>query len=88
MIARPYPTHCARCGADFKVVIHTMSRFNTEEICLLCEDDETQAPGYKAAHDAEFEAVKAGDLNFPGVGLSPEDQAFLAKRREERGKQP
>jgi hypothetical protein len=28
--------------------------------------------------------VRAGDDNFPGIGLSPQDQAFLAARRAAR----
>lgn len=80
-----FPRKCDRCGAPFVAgTVHTMSRFNEDEICLLCQDDETQAPGYKAAYDAELAAVKAGDRNFPGVGLSKKDKAFLAARREER----
>lgn len=83
-----FPRKCDRCGVSFAAgMVHTMSRFNEDEICLLCQDDETQAPGYQAAYDAELASVKKGDRNFPGVGLSPEDQAFLAKRREERKKQ-
>ncbi len=52
---------------------------------MSCSEDEQQAPGYVAARDAEREAVRSGDYNFPGVGLSTEDLAFLAHRRKARG---
>jgi hypothetical protein len=76
-------TFCDRCRGNLNISI--MSRFNTDTICLSCCDDEQQAPGYGAAQDAERDAVKSGDYNFPGVGLSTEDLAFLAARRKARG---
>ena len=78
-----FPTECARCNCVLR--IHSVSRFNTDALCMECLDDEKQAPGYKAAQDAEFAAVQRGDYNFPGVGLSTEDAAFLAARRASRG---
>ncbi len=74
---------CDRCRDHLSVSI--MSRFNTDTICMSCSADEHQAPGYVAARDAEREAVRSGDYNFPGVGLSTEDLAFLADRRKARG---
>jgi hypothetical protein len=70
---------CARCGVE--PFAHVTSFFNTDVICLPCATDEQEAPGYVAAHAAEVAAVRAGDYNFPGVGLSPADAAFLAARR-------
>lgn len=78
------PNHCARCDADFRGVASTMSRFNTEHICMECEADERLAPNYAAAHQAEHEAVTRGDYNFPGIGLKPEDRTFLALRLADR----
>ena len=78
-----FPTTCQRCHRPLKVSI--MSKFNTDTICLTCCDDEQRAPGYKAASAAEGAAVRSGDYNFPGVGLSPEDRAFLADLRKSRG---
>ena len=46
-----------------------MSFFNTEEICLPCVEKEQQHPDFEKAKEAEREAVKAGNLNFPGIGL-------------------
>ena len=77
-------SHCARCSEPLSVC--SMSRFNTDILCPSCLKDEQGAPGYQFAHDAESAAVRAGDYNFPGVGLSPDDSAFLLKRRQERGK--
>jgi hypothetical protein len=73
---------CPRCGALLKA--WTMSYFNTEEICMACSADEKLAPGFPAARAAEEAAVRAGNLNFPGLGLSAIDDAFLAERRRKR----
>jgi len=75
---------CERCGADLRVVAHTMSRFNTQIVCTPCHDDERRAPNYVKARDTESEAVRRGEFNFPGIGLAPEDEAFLAEAREQR----
>ncbi len=71
---------CDRCHKATTVTI--MSRFNTDTICMSCEEDECQAPGYVEACRAETDAVRSGDYNFRGVGLSPTDAAFLAERRK------
>lgn len=76
------PTKCPRCGGS--MAAYSMSRFNNEMICSECIDDERQAPGYAAAAEAEIAAVKRGDYNFPGVGLSAADREFLAARRAGR----
>lgn len=58
---------CERCG---KTTLGTMmSKFNTQIICGDCKDSETQHPDYAAADQAEVEAVRSGNYNFPGVGL-------------------
>lgn len=57
---------CARCRKETNV--HTMSRFNTDDICMDCLEKEKRHPKYPEAAAAELAAVKAGDLNFPGVG--------------------
>jgi len=58
--------HCARCGKATDVTI--MSRFNTDIICIPCEDAEKKHPDYQYAAEQELAAVKGGDMNFPGVG--------------------
>jgi hypothetical protein len=49
-----------------------MSRFNTDLICSTCDHAERQHPDYEKAVQAELEAIRQGDFNFPGIGLPPE----------------
>lgn len=58
---------CHRCHKE--VGGYTMSWFNTELICFDCSDKEKQTPKYKEAREAEAEAVRNGEYNFPGIGL-------------------
>ena len=57
---------CDRCGGKLKV--RTMSRFNTDCICMKCAEEERNHPDYQKAVDAELAAVKRGDMIFPGIG--------------------
>ena len=59
-------SNCNRCNQETAVT--TMSRFNTDMICLECDDKEQEHPDYQRAKDAEQAQVDAGNLNFPGVG--------------------
>jgi hypothetical protein len=69
---------CDRCGA---VPIATvMSYFNLDVICLNCKGDERGAPGYRNAVEAEAAALRRGETNYPGAGLSDADRAYLAGR--------
>lgn len=43
--------------------------FNEQNICMECKDRETKSPRYKEAVDAARAAERAGDRNFPGIGL-------------------
>ena len=61
---------CVRCKAQDAIT--TMSRFNTDIICVDCETKERAHPRYQEAADAELAAVKRGDYNYPGIG-KPED---------------
>ena len=61
------PTKCDRCHKP--MTCSTMSRFNTQMICKSCEEKEQKHPKYKEAYDAEFQACKSGNMNFPGIGL-------------------
>ena len=81
-VTNPWANRCERCGE--RMHIHTGSMFNGQIICLLCKRDERMSPGYAAAALAEAQAVRNGDLNFPGVGLGPKDMAFLAERLKRR----
>lgn len=58
---------CDRCGGEAD--IWTVSMFNTDRICMPCEGVERAHPAYAAARAAEERAVRAGDFNFPGIGL-------------------
>ena len=62
-----FPDACQRCG-DTPLGIHTMSRFNTDWLCMPCRELEMQHSDYDRADKAETAAVRAGDYNFPGVG--------------------
>lgn len=61
---------CERCKGDTMVL--QMSYFNTDEICLDCRAKERAHPKFEEARAAEHEACKAGNYNFPGIGL-PDD---------------
>ena len=73
---------CDRCGDPLHS--RTMSKFNRDVLCLECKTDEKAAPGYPAADAAEVAACRNRLFNFPGIGLSPADEAFLAARRAAR----
>lgn len=75
------PTKCDRCGRSLYRLGHITSMFNLDVICIDCKRDEAQAPNYAAARRAEALSVERGERNFPGIGLAPEDEAFLAERR-------
>ena len=80
------PDTCVRCGG--RLTVSTVSRMNTDWICIECCQDEQLCPGYDAARKAEDEAVRTGNYNLPSVGLSSDDQAFLQARLAERHKAP
>ncbi len=58
---------CDRCGSSLDAG-RTMSRFDTSCICFDCDKKERQHPDYQKAVEAEEDAVKRGDRNFPGIG--------------------
>jgi hypothetical protein len=62
---------CDRCGGDLNGV-RTMSKFNTDRLCMPCKEKETKHPAYKAADEAEWAAVRSGNCNFMGVGCPPD----------------
>ena len=59
---------CDRCGADLSGG-RIMSMFNTQVICMAYSEKERQREDYQQAVKADVEAIKRGDLNFPGIGL-------------------
>ena len=50
-----------------------MSRFNTDCLCPACTEEEQAHPDYRKAADAEMNAVRHGDHNFPGIGWPGKD---------------
>lgn len=60
---------CDRCGKETRVRI--MSVFNTDDICMECKEAEKKHPRYQEAREAEADAVRRGDYNFPGIGWEP-----------------
>lgn len=57
---------CRRCGKQTNVT--TMSYFNTDIICMECDEKERKHSEFKAAQAREEREVKAGNYNFGGVG--------------------
>ena len=49
--------------------LSTMSRFNTEQICVECEGIEGGHPEFSHAVRVEEAHVKLGNYNYAGVGL-------------------
>ena len=49
-----------------------MSFFNTETICIDCQDKERKHPKFIEAQRAEEYQLSKGDYNFVGIG-KPED---------------
>ncbi len=44
-----------------------MSMFNTDCICMECKSKERERSDYKAACDAELQAVRSGVKNYQGI---------------------
>lgn len=61
---------CDRCGKQSNCL--TMSFFNLDMICLICEEKERNHPDYDEAREAEWEELQKGNYFFPGIGL-PDD---------------
>lgn len=57
---------CERCHKEVRA--YTTSMFNTEMICIPCKEKEKEHPLYEKAREAEYNAVKSGNYNFPGIG--------------------
>jgi hypothetical protein len=61
---------CDRCKKE--LFSYRVSYFNTDTICNECVKVEEAHPDFERAKATECEAVRAGDFNFPGIGL-PKD---------------
>ncbi len=69
--------NCGRCGG-LLANGRTMSRFNTDCICLKCAEAEKTHPDYQKAVDAEISAIRNGNLNFKGIGYKPEGDSIMS----------
>ena len=58
--------NCDRCGGPTNNLT-TMSIFNQDVICIPCKEKERKDPDYELARQAEEEAVRRGDTNYPGL---------------------
>jgi len=58
---------CQRCKRGTNIT--QMSMFNTQICCSKCIEEERAHPDFPKAREAEQEAVKNGDCNYPGMGL-------------------
>jgi len=42
--------------------------YNEQLICMDCKDIEEKRHDYKAANDADINAIRQGNFNFKGIG--------------------
>lgn len=61
--------NCDRCGCDLTGKSRIMSMYNTDCICTECKEKERKRADYRAACDADHEAIRSENYNFPGIGL-------------------
>lgn len=59
-------TQCDRCGGPITAG-RTMSRFNTDCICMKCSKKERQDPEYKRAVETELAEIHKGNYNYKGI---------------------
>lgn len=63
-------TSCDRCGGSLEGG-RIMSMYNNDCLCMKCKKKEMQRDDYAKASEAEHEAIKTGNYNFPGIGYKP-----------------
>lgn len=68
MYEREWHGRCHRCSKES--MIHIMSRFNRDLICMDCEEAERKLPRYQEAVEAEAAACRQGNYNFLGIGYT------------------
>lgn len=59
--------NCDRCHGPLDGG-RTMSRFNTDCLCIKCAREEKSHHDYQKAADTELDAVRRGVRNFSGIG--------------------
>ena len=57
---------CDRCGGSLENG-RTMSRFNTNCICMNCSEKEKKDKDYDKAVKAENDEIKKGNYNYKGI---------------------
>ena len=62
---------CDRCFNPTPV--YRVSWFNLDRICQACQAEEESHPDFQYAREVEHQAVRGGDMNFPGVGWPGRD---------------
>lgn len=65
---RDWTGECHRCYNQSE--FHIMSMFDCALICMACHEGEMKHPDYEKARQAEADAVKAGNLNYSGIGYT------------------
>ena len=58
---------CERCQSESQS--QSMSWFNTQMICPRCQKIESRHPKFEEAKQRESAQVKAGNMNYRGIGL-------------------
>jgi hypothetical protein len=71
------PERCPRCGGSMGC--SSGSYFDMQMICCTCKTEERQFPNYTLALETESAQVLAGNLNYPGIGLSSADYEVMAQ---------
>ena len=61
-----YRENCDRCGRSTNNNT-IMSIFNQDIICMNCKKEEEKDPEFKAAQEAEFNAVRSGITDYKGA---------------------
>lgn len=74
---------CDRCGKEARIM--RGSFFNSELICLECDNIERHHPDYAEAKRIEHEELVKGNYNFQGVGL-PENYYEFAENFKKNNK--
>lgn len=68
---------CQRC--DKETEHFTVSFFNTDLICMKCNEIEKLHPKYEEAKRIEHSEVVKGNYNYEGIGLPDDYNEFVKK---------
>lgn len=63
--------YCDKCHNPIGK-IRKMSMYNTDCLCEACIKAEQRRSDYKLAQDADIEAIRNGNYNYPGIGYKEE----------------